>query len=821
MITIIPKFNRRIVARTNTGLLNLLIMVMLILLLFSQDCFAFRHLDEEKGHDFILVGLGVFRQNFTDLDGAEINFEDSDDGYPDEYSNRSRLSLYGEGKVYEKYTFELEADYDESDDSGAQDFTAYLKVNRDDEFLILGDHKEGNFLETVFTAMDHQMRGATLHGEIAETSGTMMTGVLRGDSNTENIPADGTSGPYRLENAPVVEGSESIELQVRDRNNPDRILRTQRQIRGVHYTIDYDDSEITFYDPVDSADFRGNPIYIAITYQFESFDGMFNRSVWGGRATAKPHDSVKIGATYLAEGPWQEGFSETLDERRQIMGADMTLDITDRYKIGIEAAQSETPEIDESDRSNAVQVKLDANPLDPLTLYGRYWRVEKEFHTFGNSELASGSVYDELDEEMSFMFKTTDITFDLDPNINANLGVNEESMGASAAYHLSENSDASAGIRQTRDNIPEEDWEIETTVRNMFTSYKYTPEDRTNVLMGAEQVRQYDDEFPRTIDDRSNRFLAGVVHPLGRLKLIDETNLMAAYQYEDYDDYLDESQSEIVHDMIGRIECYPGDSVLTYLEQAEQLIYNKQKSRHTFRTDITAAGIDGNVHENVNIDAGAKYRRRIDLIEDREDEVEQVYTFDITVKPVKTVKSMLSFEYRKLEDKSEDPNRVEDKYVVGGQLYWNILVNLSSRIKYEYELTSATNPDEETERDDFLFRLKYKMKHHFSVLGYYRLENERSEMDPFEEIKTKTTTCLLGGEYRFTDKTDLTSAYKWKYIDTIEDEQKEKFYIEGGHMLNRFFKLALGYEHVEYSLDNHPEEDYSADIGYFSIIMKL
>ena len=200
------------------SLVFVIFMLSLIILLIPGNLLAYRYQNSELGSDFVLVGVGVWRQNLSSVEGDEISFSDSDGGLPSDYSNRSYLSLYGEGFLNKDWEFSLNAQYDEEDPD--QEFQFLLELKNNENYVIIGDHEDGTFLDTMFTASDDKVRGVTLHGEKAAVGATVMAGAVRGESITDEIRGDGTSGRYRLTEAPIIRGSEKIRIEVRDRTSP-------------------------------------------------------------------------------------------------------------------------------------------------------------------------------------------------------------------------------------------------------------------------------------------------------------------------------------------------------------------------------------------------------------------------------------------------------------------------------------------------------------------------------------------------------------------------------------------------------------------------
>jgi hypothetical protein len=820
------------IAKKQSALFYLRIITWLFVLssfIVPKDSFGLRYQDKDNGHDFILVGVGVARFNLVGTQADPVVFNRNDQGLPGEYSNRNRFSLYGEGVVFHDYEFRLKAHYDEEDPY--EDARFLLEVKKDDHYLIAGDHEKDIFTDTVFTALDKRIRGLTLHGQVEKGSLTAMAGAVRGESAIDEILADGTSGPYRLEEIPVVEGSEQVRIESRDRTNSNRVIQSVTQSRGKDYYIDYDNGEITFNRPIEREDFRGNPTFIVVTYQFDTLGERFSRMVWGSRATVTPVEGVRIGATYLGDGPFdgnlsEDIFDETVDKRRQIYGSDLSLQLSDRYRIGMEAAQSEIPELEDPLTDNAVRVNFDANPFDPLRVYGRYWKVGRDFLTFGNSDLSSSRVFDDIQHEDPFEFRSASLRFDLDPNISTNLGTDEESLGASAAYLFGDFNTISAGARQSHDNIPEDPELPVNTIEEAFVSLKRIHPDQADYLLGAERIHTFDDQNPKTLDTQSFRILGGVRHLLGNYRYTGDVIVQGAYQYEKFDDIIADENDRQAHDIIGRAEFLPYRDLLVFVEQAEQFLYEDFAAEFIRRTDTSMLGIEGLVNRYFDIQLLAKYRTVTDLVEEQTEEVEQVYSLLWVSSPFDTLKTRLRIEYRNVDFKLA--GRTDEKIVLGGQVFWNIFSNLLATVKYSREIDTSDSVEATDERftyDDLILRLDYKVHDKWSLFAYYRLENDEVETEPLDPTLAQATTILLGAKCYLTERIEMTASYKEKSLEGDIDNKQYKYFGELGYRLTDYFTIALGYEHYRFSgnLEGEDGENdaYSSDSVYLNLIAKF
>ena len=75
----------------------------------------------------------------------------------------------------------------------------------------------------------------------------------------EEIPGDGTSGLYQLNNN-IIPNSETITIETRrDRFRSDKIIEKRELRRYQDYNIDYNDGTLFFKFPISSRDRNFNP----------------------------------------------------------------------------------------------------------------------------------------------------------------------------------------------------------------------------------------------------------------------------------------------------------------------------------------------------------------------------------------------------------------------------------------------------------------------------------------------------------------------------------------------------------------------------------
>ncbi|PIE72838.1 MAG: hypothetical protein CSA20_05925 [Deltaproteobacteria bacterium] len=789
----------------------------------AASSFAYSYKNAESGADYVLVGTGVLRLNLTSVDGDEDLFRDGDEGLPPDFSNRSYLSLYGEGFLNKDLEFTLDAQYDQEDPD--QEFTFLMELKKDRNYMILGDHKEDSFADTVFTLSDDKMRGLTLHGEknIGDEKGfvgaTGIAGAVRGASVTAEIRGDGTSGRYRLDEAPVIRGSERIRIEVRDRNNPTRVLSSTTQARGRDYTIDYERGELLFTRPVNESDFRGNPVVIVASYQYDAPGGLYQRSRYGARTKVRI-GSLQVGTTYLADSVWDDGFtSGIIDDRNQIVGVDLSYNNNDRHLASIEIARSDTPGLDSSDEDIAFKAAFATTPLTDLSVRGNYWRVGKDFLTFGNDDLGTDSVNLGSGVETPFTFVSGSFDFDLDPNNAPSLGTDMEAYSLASSYLFGEHGEAVAGLRLSRDNIPDDDELPVNHQDTYFASVSSLDSEGNGYMVGTDFVAASGDGPGAVNDTLTSRLVGGGRYKVGQSSITGPVTLQGVYQYEQFDDNDVSDNSTMAHDLLTRIETLPLADFMVFAEAGYNILYRDSEDDFTEQSMIGVVGAEGEINRYVKLDGNVKYRLYDDLIADRRSREELSVFLRWQSRPLDTLRTALRVEYRDDQDLIGDASA--DKILLGGDIWWDISSDLLFHGSYEREWDNretGSNSDETSIYDDILLRLDWKVTEDATVFAHYRLEYDELEIEPLDATRVRTTTEMLGVKYRFNQWFEAISAYRRKTVDDDIDNEKMKVYGELVCTINKYLSVSPGFEHSRY---DDGSDEYEANVFYVNLIGKL
>jgi len=179
----------------------------------------------------------------------------------------------------------------------------FLRLAKERNYLQYGDFAP-DLSQAELTAYRRTFTGVAAAMRNRHTAWSLFGAFTEQAIQVDEIPGEGVSGNYYLSAARrgvrVVEGSERIVIQTRDRIHPENILREEVQYRFVDYEIDYLAGTILFKKPVPSRGFDENPIVIVATY--EASRALQRHTVGGGRFALHSGEKWEVGTSLVGEG---------------------------------------------------------------------------------------------------------------------------------------------------------------------------------------------------------------------------------------------------------------------------------------------------------------------------------------------------------------------------------------------------------------------------------------------------------------------------------------------------------------------------------------
>lgn len=341
----------------------------------------------------IVAGIIEGRLNVRKLDG--LLPAGRNDGFEEELLQFSRsgaagdlgarAALFLKGKVKGDYLLTLAYDSDKDTqkrlfrdikpdefypvygDSSEKRFDAqsasrlYLRVDRNRSWLLYGDFVTPAATPTrSLGAYSRSLTGVREHFE----SGPLTVDAFASQDSTrqivEEIPANGTSGPYLLGKPGLVSNSEQVEIVTRDRNQPAIILKSVPQTRFSDYQVETLTGRLLFSAPVASLDANLNPVSIRVTYEID----LGGASFWvaGVAAQVKVNDALAVGGSYVTDRNPQD--PATLES------VNATIKLGERTAVVAEAAQSDKLSTGRG-RGERVEIRHAGDGWDARAHFGR------------------------------------------------------------------------------------------------------------------------------------------------------------------------------------------------------------------------------------------------------------------------------------------------------------------------------------------------------------------------------------------------------------------------------------------------------------------
>lgn len=205
----------------------------------------------------------------------------------------------------------------------------YLKLERKQFYAMFGDYDTG-LTVTEFSRYSRTANGIKSEFKNDRFSYNAFATQTAQAYKRDDIQGNGTSGLYRLSSGNVIENSDKIRVETRDRFRSEIIVSSRTMSRFIDYDIDYNLGTVFFKQPVASRDQNLNPTYIVAEY--ESNDRQDEKITAGGRAAVKPNDKSEIGLTLVHEG--------NTGAKANLQGVDASYQITEKTKLVAELANS-------------------------------------------------------------------------------------------------------------------------------------------------------------------------------------------------------------------------------------------------------------------------------------------------------------------------------------------------------------------------------------------------------------------------------------------------------------------------------------------------
>ena len=211
----------------------------------------------------------------------------------------------------------------------------YIRVDKDHSYALYGDFTtySSDGSESL-GRYGRALTGGQVHSENEKYSATAFLSRTNASRIVQEVRANGTSGVYQLGLRAIRPQSEIVEIVIRDRNNPGRVISATQQTRFSDYTLDGFTFGLLFRRPLPSFDEDGNPVFVRVTYERETGGPDF--TVSGAAAQLKLGDRVQVGAGLVQD--------DDPARRMKLRAVNGSLRLSDDTVLVAEYAQTDTPE---------------------------------------------------------------------------------------------------------------------------------------------------------------------------------------------------------------------------------------------------------------------------------------------------------------------------------------------------------------------------------------------------------------------------------------------------------------------------------------------
>lgn len=187
----------------------------------------------------------------------------------------------------------------------------YVRVDKGRSYALYGDFATGDgFSQPLgqgavaslksrsLGAYNRTATGVRLHHEEGRVAGNLFVFQDTLRNVVEEFSSQG-SGPYGLRNSAVVEGSEKVEVVVRDRTQPARIVSVRALARLIDYSFEPFSGRILLSQFLPSLDDNLNPVSLRVSYEVDQGGDPY----WtvGGDAQVKVTDAIEVGGALVKD----------------------------------------------------------------------------------------------------------------------------------------------------------------------------------------------------------------------------------------------------------------------------------------------------------------------------------------------------------------------------------------------------------------------------------------------------------------------------------------------------------------------------------------
>jgi uncharacterized repeat protein (TIGR01451 family) len=176
----------------------------------------------------------------------------------------------------------------------------YVRIDHGTSAVLYGDFStQSDNPARVLTQYTRALNGAKTHIEDGNVTLDGFASYTNTTQVIDELPANGTSGPYQMSQRNPVANSQRVDIITRDRNQPSLVIADQPLTQFTDYAVEAFSAQILLKAPVPSVDANLNPIYIRVVYEVS--DGGPSYWVGGLDARDQVRSGLTLGGTYIRD----------------------------------------------------------------------------------------------------------------------------------------------------------------------------------------------------------------------------------------------------------------------------------------------------------------------------------------------------------------------------------------------------------------------------------------------------------------------------------------------------------------------------------------
>ena len=808
------------------------------------------------GKHFFMVGLANITVGENDLSGS-VEPLGEDDHFDEDVWIDGRLAFYLKGKVKGKYliTAQLDTTEDElrnlgdrlesedrtrifrkldpdqyyavyGDDSTTIDDTDsqgmfYLRVDWDKSMGLWGNYNT-DITGTEFAQYNRSLYGAKLEHRNVNTTkfGDHKHEVHAFASQAQNVAAhnefSATGGSlYYLRNTDVVQGSEKIWVEVRNRDT-EQVTESITLQHGHDYDIDYLQGRIILTRPLTQVDIgngpgiirneplEGDDVFLLVDYEYNP-DGFDPDDITAGiRGKAWLNKYVGIGATYINE--------ERDAEDYELKGADVTIKAGKGTYLKFEYAESDALQTNQSLISNNGGISFTNQTLthDP----------DEKSEAYGIETRANFAEMTNNKHEGFIMawWKDRDAGFSSTARIDD--GIETEDIGLEGEYRATNNLTLSTRITNLdKENVNE------LTTASVQADYSLS----NHLTIGAEL--RHEDEDDELLGD-SKATLAGLglryrVNRQTELYTTGQLVLSESGEYRDNAGFTIGASRQVSSRLALKGEVFHGDRGEAFIVGGEYAVTpNSNISINAGFGEGAASQVGTNYITANGLELYGSYA----VDPDRTDGGSNIFTFGTKRKYQNGLQIYSESQFGEGEDEQSIGRTYGLDYDLTEE--WRLSASLqtndvdlntgdidrraatigarfrNNRVRFGTVLEYREDDDQSTDLDNTQWvtsnTVEWQKSESLRLLGKLDLSTTHSDRNKDDEAKY--VEMDLGFAYRpaFDDRWNILGKYTFLYDlsstgqeDNTPDERSHIFSLEGIYDLNQRWELGAKYAHRE------------------------